>query len=153
MRFTNGLGGERYCAGSCELKEKNMTKHMLKGALLVAGLVLTGCVTAPTSAQASGWRFHPERCPDLVEDVRDRRESRRDERYDFGPLDRAEDRWDRRESRRDERVLNCPASAWSWRGGARRAAAPGPVAVYYNPRKRHYYRYGPRRSRVVINIR
>ncbi len=80
--------------------------------------ITAGCVAAP-SAYAGEWRFHPERCPDLVEDYYDRIESRRDERRDFGPRDRAEDRRDRRESRRDESVTVCPASAWVWHGKAR----------------------------------
>ncbi|MEM9014963.1 MAG: hypothetical protein AAGB02_07630 [Pseudomonadota bacterium] len=122
---------------------------------LVAGLAVAGCASTYSSpAYAGEWRFHPERCPDLVEDYRDRRESRRDERYDYGPLDRAEDRADRRESRRDESVTRCPSSAWVWHGdGYRRAARPARVAVYYNPRERYYYRYGPKRARVRVIVR
>lgn len=113
-----------------------------------------GCVSAASPAYAGGWRFEPSRCPDLVEDRRDRRESRRDERYDHGPLDRAEDRADRRESRRDERVTICPASAWVWDGPrSAHTARPAAVAIYYNLHDRHYFRYGPKRTRVRVVIR
>lgn len=118
---------------------------------LVAALVtIAGCASAP-AAQASGWRFEPSRCPDLVEDVRDRRESRRDERFDRGPFDRFEDRIDRRESRRDERVTVCPASAWVWDGPRRyRSARPAAVAVYYDVRAYRYYRHGPRNTHIHL---
>ncbi len=118
----------------------------------VAALVtIAGCASAPP-AHAAGWRFEPSRCPDLVEDYRDRRESRRDERIDWGPRDVREDRRDRRESRRDERVTVCPASAWVWDGPRRyRTARPAAPAVYYDFRARHYYHvHGPRRARVHI---
>ena len=113
------------------------------GSLTAAAIVvLAGCASAP-AAQAGQWRFEPSRCPDLVEDYRDRRESRRDERFDRGPLDRLEDRVDRRESRRDERVTVCPASAWVWDGPRRhRPARPAAAIVYYDARARHYYHYG-----------
>ncbi len=121
-------------------------------AAAAAFATIAGCASAP-AAYAGEWRFVPSRCPDLVEDVRDRRESRRDERYDHGPLDRLEDRLDRRESRRDERVTVCPASAWVWGGPRRyRAARPAAVAVYYDARARHYYRYGPRRTHIHIRL-
>ncbi|MEO1135739.1 MAG: hypothetical protein AAFW68_03885 [Pseudomonadota bacterium] len=120
----------------------------------LCALFAAGCVSAASPAYAGNWRFEPSRCPDLVEDRRDRRESRRDERYDRGPLDRAEDRADRRESRRDERVTICPASAWVWDGPrAGRVARPAAVAVYYDARARHYYRYGPKHTRVRVVIR
>jgi len=129
----------------------------VRSSALILGLFMAGCVSAPPPAYAgnSGWRFHPERCPDLVEDACDRRESRRDERYDRGPLDRIEDRADRRESRRDESVTNCPASAWVWHGprGVRRTARPAAVAVYYDAKDRHYYRYRPDRVRVRIVVK
>ena len=130
--------------------------HLCAGLL---GLMAAGCVSASETAYAKPayageWRFHPERCPDLVEDRRDRRESRRDERYDYGPRDRAEDRRDRRESRRDERVTVCPANAWVWYGERRyRPARPAAAVVYYDPYDRYYYRYGPDRSRVRVVIR
>lgn len=121
----------------------------LSSALL--GLFAAGCVSAAGPAHAGQWRFYPERCPDLVEDVRDRRENRRDERVDRGLLDRAEDRADRRESRRDERVTVCPKTAWVYHGKARhRAARPGAIAIYYDPHKHQYYRYGSDRTRILI---
>lgn len=121
----------------------------------VFGLFAVGCVSAPGPAYAAGgWRLDPARCPDLVEDRLDRRESRRDERYDFGPRDRAEDARDRRESRRDERVTVCPASAWVWDGPRRyRTARPVAAPVYYDWGQRRYYRYGPDRVRVVVAFR
>ena len=131
-----------------------MTINTLKLSVVAAGLLGAGCVSATTPAYAGEWRFHPERCPDLVEDVRDRRESRRDERYDRGPIDRREDRLDRRESRRDERVTVCPASAWVYHGDRRyRTARPAAIAVYYDPRSYNYYRYGPKRARVRVIVR
>ncbi len=125
-------------------------------AAAAAIVTIVGCASAPAahSGQGAGvWRFEPSRCPDLVEDVRDRRESRRDERYDRGPLDRLEDRLDRRESRRDERVTVCPASAWVWDGPRRyRSARPAAAAVYYDRRARRYYRYGPRNAHIHIHF-
>jgi len=125
----------------------------LGSAAAAAGLItIAGCVAAP-AANAGQWRFEPSRCPDLVEDVRDRRESRRDERYNRGPLDRLEDRLDRRESRRDERVTICPASAWVWDGSRRyRSARPAAVSVYYDRRAHRYYRYGPKRAHIHLHL-
>lgn len=118
------------------------------------GFVAVGCVSAPQSAAAGEWRFHPERCPDLVEDVLDRRESRRDERYDRGPGDVIEDYIDRQESRRDESVTVCPRSAWVWYGDrGYRYARPAAVTVYYDRHDRHYYRYGPKRARIRVVVR
>ena len=122
--------------------------------VFVAAFATMGCASAHPTRAAGEWRFQPSRCPDLVEDVRDRRESRRDERYDRSVADVIEDRIDRRESRRDERVTVCPASAWVWSGPARyRTARPASVVVYYDRRDRHYYRYGPKRARVRVAIR
>ena len=122
-------------------------------AALILVLFGAGCVSAGP-AYAGGWRFHPERCPDLVEDRADRRESRRDERYDRGPLDRLEDRADRRESRRDERVTVCPKSAWVYHGKPKyRSARPAAITIYYDPYKKYYYRYGPKRNRIHIALR
>ncbi len=121
---------------------------------VLVGLFGAGCVSAAAPAYAGEWRFHPERCPDLVEDVRDRRESRRDERHDHGAADRIEDRLDRRESRRDERVTVCPRRAWVYHGNPRyRPARPAVVAVYYDPHKHHYYRHRPDRVRIGIVIK
>lgn len=124
----------------------------LSSALL--GLFAAGCVSASGPAHAGEWRFHPERCPDLVEDVRDRRESRRDERYDHGLRDRAEDRADRRESRRDERVTVCPKTAWVHHGSSKhRSARPAAIVIYYDPYKHQYYRYGSGGARIFIAFR
>lgn len=120
---------------------------------IAAGAVfvtIAGCASAP-AAHAGHWRFEPSRCPDLVEDYRDRRESRRDERYDYSRRDVIEDRIDRWESRRDEAVTVCPARAWVWDGPKRyRTARPAGVRIYYDARARHYYRHGPRRARLHI---
>lgn len=103
---------------------------------------------------AGEWRFHPERCPDLVEDVRDHRENRRDERHDRGSLYRVEDRADRRDSRRDERVIVCPKSAWVYHGESRyRATRPAAITVYNDPYKHHYYRHGANRARILIALK
>lgn len=119
-------------------------------------VTLAGCASASDSYAGQGagaWRFDPARCPDLVEDIRDRRESRRDERYDHGRLDRLEDRLDRRESRRDERITICPKSAWVWDGPRQyRAARPAAVTVYYDTRARRYFRYGPRNAHIHIKF-
>ncbi len=122
--------------------------------IFVAGAVMfgAGCVSAGEPAYAGEWRLDPRRCPDLVEDYRDRRESRRDERYDRGPLDRIEDRIDLRESRRDERVTVCPRSAWVWHGRGYRAVRPAAAAVYCDPQGRHYYRREPNRARVTVVV-
>lgn len=117
------------------------------------GLFAVGCVSAPQTAYAGEWRFHPELCPDLVEDALDRRESRRDERYDRGPLDVLEDRADRRESRRDESVTICPRSAWVWHGGhSYRHRRPAAVTIYYDRHERHYYRHGPKKVRIRVVV-
>lgn len=85
---------------------RSLTKK-LAGAVLGAGLVLGA---AP--ALAGEWRLDPSRCPDLREDRRDTRESRRDERYDYSRRDVREDRYDRRESRHDRALTVCPRSAF-----------------------------------------
>jgi hypothetical protein len=123
------------------------------GSTIAAAALVTiaGCATAP-AAHAGNWRFEPSRCPDLVEDYRDRRESRRDERIDWSRRDVREDRRDRRESRRDERVTVCPASAWVWDGSRRyRPARPAAAIVYYDVRAHHYYHaHGPKGAHVRI---
>ncbi|RZV34622.1 MAG: hypothetical protein EX271_13480 [Acidimicrobiales bacterium] len=117
---------------------------------LVGVASLSACSTAQAHAahnfaygKSGGWVLNPAKCPDLVEDWRDRRESRRDEAYDHGPRDVIEDWVDRRESRRDEAVTYCPARAWEWRGGRYVAHKHGPrpvrVNIFYHPHKRTYY--------------
>ncbi|MEM8935831.1 MAG: hypothetical protein AAGC77_05440 [Pseudomonadota bacterium] len=123
---------------------------------VIASALVVALLSTPSAVAASGgWRFHPERCPDLREDYRDRAESRRDRRVNHGPLDRLEDRLDRRESRRDERVTICPASSWVWHGTSRsgRAARPAAATIYYDPYNRRYFRYGHRNRRISIVIR
>lgn len=78
-------------------------------ALSAMTLIAIVAATAPSSAAVV---FAPARCPDLVEDRLDRRESRRDERIDWSRRDVREDRADRRESRRDRQVAVCPAASF-----------------------------------------
>ncbi|MGV6801100.1 MAG: hypothetical protein ACWA5L_04180 [bacterium] len=125
----------------------------------LTALTLSACTTAsatPTARSAGHWVFNPRKCPDLMEDYRDARESRRDERYDRGPLDVIEDRLDRRESRRDRAVTHCPASAWEWQGPhyrkAHHPARPARATIYYNPGKKFYYRNGPNNTKIVIRF-
>ena len=54
-----------------------MSMNSIQIAAVMLGLAGVGCVSAGAPAYAGEWRFHPERCPDLVEDYADRRESRR----------------------------------------------------------------------------
>ncbi len=124
-------------------------------------LSMTACAAAnahPPARQVhyapnGSWVLNPNKCPDLVEDRRDRRESRRDEAYDRGRRDVIEDWFDRRESRRDEAVTNCPASAWEWHGPRYRPhvhpVRPVHVQIYYHPQKRIYYRRNGHRRIVV----
>lgn len=79
---------------------------MKKIAIAIIPAVTLMFVTSPANAAPSYAKL--AKCPDVREDVRDRIESRRDERVNHGPLDRLEDRIDRRESRRDEKVDVCP---------------------------------------------
>lgn len=91
-------------------------KTLLATTLVALSLTACASANAHTPARKGHWVLNLNKCPDLVEDRRDRRESRRDEAYDRGPRDVIEDWVDRKESRRDEAVTNCPASAWEWRG-------------------------------------
>ncbi len=119
----------------------------------VVGVLATACTASPANAGpwSGQWAFKPSRCPDLVEDRRDRRESRRDERVNRGFLDRVEDRLDRRESRRDEKVTTCPASAWVWQGPkTQKIVRPVGAVIYYDPIKRKYFRRGQNTVRVVV---
>ncbi|MDZ7629576.1 MAG: hypothetical protein U5J99_14340 [Parvularculaceae bacterium] len=112
----------------------------IAAALLGAGLVLGA---AP--AFAGEWRLDRSRCPDLGEDRRDARESRRDERYDYSRRDVREDRYDRRESRRDRAVTVCPRSAFYYapdRHERRRADFRAPrLRLSYDRDYRMNYRY------------
>ena len=125
-------------------------KHIFIATLAVCTV---GWASVGQSAVAGEWRLDTARCPDLVEDGRDRRESRRDERYDYGPLDRREDRKDRRESRRDERVTYCPASAWVWHGRGFPLPRPTAKAIYFDTHARHYFRFGLNRAPVRVVVR
>ena len=108
---------------------------------LIAGIVGMGLVLGMAPAFAGEWRLDPRRCPDLREDRRDARESRRDERYDYSRRDVREDRYDRRESRRDRAVTVCPRSAFyyapdRWERGKR----PPALRFTYDRRVQMQYR-------------
>ena len=93
-----------------------------------------GAANAHSLAQ-SGWRLDASRCPDLIEDYRNRWESRR-------------------ESRRDKRVTVCPRSAWVWDGPLRyRTERPAAAVIFYDARRRHYFRYGANKVRVQIAVK
>ncbi len=131
----------------------------MKHGIISIAMITAALAACTTPASAAGrthgqWVLDASRCPDLIEDRLDRRESRRDEAFDRNRRDVIEDRFDRRESRRDEMVTRCPASAWVWQGSAWRSsmhpARPAAVRVYYNANARNYYRYGNQNNRVVI---
>ena len=126
---------------------KNKVK--LVGLLALGSLFMAGCATpakaGPPPRQGS-WRLNPHKCPDLMEDYRERQAMRRDEAVNHGPADVLEDRLERREARRDEAVTVCPASAWEWVGPPPRRAywrkRPVAVKIYYHPHRHAYYRHG-----------
>ncbi|MGJ3230175.1 MAG: hypothetical protein ACFE0P_00075 [Oceanicaulis sp.] len=104
-----------------------MLTPCLKAAPLAALIAATGCVApaAPAAHAVHGageWRLIAGRCPDLVEDRRDRRIiwSRADLREDW----------------RDARTVRCPASAVAWvpaRGAHAAPRHPGAVLVRHRP--------------------
>jgi len=104
---------------------KNLTKRIIRGGLVAAGLM----TLAPMAAYAGEWRLNARECPDL-------REDRQDYRRDRG--------WaDRREDRRDARVIRCPARAWHYvryRGDNRYYVPPRPREVIVYRDGRGYYR-------------
>ncbi|MEL6360514.1 MAG: hypothetical protein AAFR21_05470 [Pseudomonadota bacterium] len=109
--------------------------------LILTSLVSLAAMSVATPAFAGQWRVNPNKCPDLIEDRIDRRESRRDERHDYSRLDVVEDRLDRREDRRDRSVTVCPQSAFYYvpsRGEARRAAK---IDYLYDRHRRAHYRW------------
>lgn len=131
---------------------------------LIAGAVGAGLMFAAAPALAGEWKFNPRACPDLVEDRYDRREDRRDARFNAGRRDRVEDRFDRRENRRDAAVTICPISAfyyvpdrWENRGWSRagrygRDRAYGRNArppLQYDRRMRMHFRYADGRKIFV----
>ncbi len=112
---------------------------------IIAGLLGAGLVLGTAPAFAGEWRLNPSRCGDLIEDRYDRREDRRDERFDYGRRDRVEDRYDRRESRRDQRITVCPRSAFFYAPDRRersykRFRTPR-LALSYDNRLRMYFRF------------
>ena len=130
-------------------------------ATIIGGLSLTACASANAGAPhvkyaANGqWVLNPNKCPDLVEDKRQRRAMRRDEAVDYSRRDVIEDKAERKRARRDEAVTNCPASAWEWRGPRYRKnyhpARPVKVNIYFHPVKRTYYRRNGN-TKIVIRF-
>jgi len=124
---------------------------------LAACMSLSACASTPAFAKSPNghWQLNPNKCPDLVEDKRQRRAMRRDEAHDKGPRDVIEDWVERKNARKDQAVTRCPASAWEWRGPRYRVKyhAPRPVSVnvYFHTKKRTYYRKNGNR-RVVIRF-
>jgi hypothetical protein len=82
---------------------------MSRLAIALIGAALT---MSAAPAFAHGPRLDARQCPDIREDRRDARESRRDERIDWSRADVREDRADRHESRRDRAVTVCPRQAY-----------------------------------------
>ena len=125
---------------------KTMTKRMIRGGLVAAGLM----TLVPVGAAVAGeWRINARQCPDL-------REDRRDARHNDGYRDRREDR-------RDERVVNCPARAWYYvrdRGERRGYEPPRPRSVvvydgYLDGRSyadREYYYRNDRGSLIRLGV-
>jgi hypothetical protein len=107
---------------------------------LLAIVFGAGLVMSAAPAMAGQWKVDAARCPDLIEDRLDRRESRRDERYDYSRRDVREDRYDRRESRRDERITVCPKRAFYYQPsrGERIHRAPR-LKFHYDRRARMSY--------------
>jgi hypothetical protein len=104
---------------------KNLTKRILRGGLVAAGLM----TLAPMAAYAGEWRLNARACPDLREDWQD---YRRDRGWN-----------DRREDRRDARVIKCPARAWTYmryRGERSNYVPPRPREVIVYRDGRTYYR-------------
>jgi hypothetical protein len=132
---------------------------------LSACLAIGACASANASpshkavkyaANGQGqWKLNPRKCPDLMEDRRQRRAMRRDKAHTRGPLDLIEDWTESANARRDEAVTNCPARAWKWVGPRYRPGhhAPRPTSgrIYYHPKKRIYYRHQGTR-RIVIRF-
>ena len=84
----------------------------------IVALTAFGALAAPAHAK---WRFHPERCPALI-----------DRPAAVGP------------ERRGAPVAVCPTVAWAWHGEPHlRPPAPAPVAVHYHHGEGYYYRLGP----------
>lgn len=126
----------------------------LLGAAALALAAAAGLSTAASADHGDRYRWNGPQgyfvvsaraCPDLREDLRDRRgygHQRRSDRYD---------RYDRRgygdrhARGRDQQVLNCPAHAWSYvpspREGrmARYGHAMHPTRAYFDPRQGHYH--------------
>lgn len=117
--------------------------NLLKAVLIGAPLAL-----AAGPALAGQWAVDLGRCPDHLEDIRDRFESRADQRRDVSRADVREDVRDRRESRRDERVTNCPSSSLVFL-----PRAPGRAEAWRRPNRVKLVRRGGGFARVLPNGR
>lgn len=74
----------------------------LKSVAAALALSALGSVAVAGTADAGTWVLNAAACPDLREDLRDRR--------DYNG------RFDRREDFRDRRVIECPPRAWRYEG-------------------------------------
>lgn len=115
----------------------------------VLGVGLATAQAAPPGHRSGEWQLNPRLCPDLREDVRDRR-------YTYS-------RRDRREDRRDSRATVCPARAWTyvpsryeqrrhgrdaWRYADR--YRPAYTSIYVDRKGRYYGRLNGRDVRITI---
>jgi hypothetical protein len=128
-------------------------KKMIFTIAVFAGL--GACTTTPAYAHPNNgnWVLNPNKCPDLVEDRRQRKAARYDEAYTYSRRDKYEDWVERKNMRRDEAVTNCPASAWEWQGSPYRVGhhvkRPVAVNIFYQPHKHHYYRRNGKKKITV----
>lgn len=107
--------------------------------LTLAGLAFAAAACATPEAQAGEWRLVASRCPDLVEDRRDRRV--------------VWSRADLREDARDVRRTVCPASAFVYAPSARHAPPPAwrhDAVVYFARDGRYVVRT---RQGDTLNVR
>lgn len=120
----------------------------LFGSAALALAATAGLTTAASADHGDRYRWNgPEghfvvsarACPDLREDLRDRRGYGRHDRYDRRGYGHHNSGY------RDRRVLTCPARAWEYVPSARerRAGRYGyrlrPTEAYFDPRQGHYH--------------
>lgn len=118
--------------------------------LKLAAIALLGApvVLAAAPASAGQWAVDLGRCPDHLEDIRDRFEDRFDQRVTTSRRDRLEDIRDRRENRRDERITVCPSRSLVFLPGPRGKAKP-----HRPPERVRLVRQGGRFLRIGRNGR
>lgn len=91
----------------------------------IAGLAALGALAAPAHAK---WRFHPERCPALI-----------DRPAPVGP------------GAHGAPVAVCPTVAWGWHGEPHlRPPTPEPAVIHYHHGDKYYYRLGPDGEKIRI---